>query len=201
MTDKEQITKTRAVVRGMLSLSGRKLHRTELVKLIYLADNRFFESTGRTITGNTYMWHHYGPNSVSHAITCEAKELVDAGTIRMTVSESMYGGQSFRYWVDDPNGEWGDIGSTLDAGERQVLMDIVSQYGKMSVQGLVGESKRTVPFEDTQQYQLLKLKQDAQAKKLRTKLGSSGEFLEEAAVSIEEAENGEWIDDDELGPR
>ncbi|MCH7625624.1 MAG: SocA family protein [Chloroflexi bacterium] len=201
MTEQEQIEKTRAVVRGMLSLTGRTLHRTELVKLIYLADNRFFESTGRTITGNTYMWHHYGPNSVSHAITCEAKELVDAGTIRMTVSESMYGGESFRYWVDDPDGEWGNIGSTLDAGERQVLMDIVSQYGNMSIQSLVGASKRTIPFEDARQYQLLEMKQDANAKNMRTKLESSGEFLEQAAVSLEEAENGEWVDDSEHGAR
>ncbi len=191
MTHQEQITKTRAVVRGMLSLSGRKLHRTELVKLIYLADNRFFESTGRTITGNTYMWHHYGPNSVGHAITSEANMLVDAGAIRVTVSESMYGGESFRYWVDDPSKEWMDINSTLDAGERQVLMDIINQYGNMSIQGLVGESKRTAPFEGAQQYQLLEMKQDANAKKLRAKLGSSGDFLEEAAVSIEEAITGE----------
>lgn len=144
------------------------------------------------------MWHHYGPNSVSHAIACEAKELVDAGTIRMTVSESMYGGESFRYWVDDPDGEWGNIGSTLDAGERQVLMDIVSQYGEMSIQSLVGESKRTAPFEETQQYQLLSMKQDSRARKLNTMLESSGEFLEEVEIGLEDAARGNWISDEEL---
>ena len=201
MTDQEQITKIRAIVRGMLSLSRRKLHRTELVKLIYLADNRFFESTGRTITGNTYMWDHYGPNFVNHAINSEANVLVDTGTIRITISESTYGEDSFRYWVEDPNEEWMNVSSTFDAGERQVLMDIVKKYGNMSISGLVGESKGTAPFESAKQYRLLEMKRDPEAKKLQARLESSGDFLEEAAVSIEEAENGEWVDDEELGPQ
>ena len=68
MSERVDIPKTRTVIQGILGLLGTRVSRTALVKLVYLSDNRFFESTGRTITGNAYMWDHYGPNAVSHAI-------------------------------------------------------------------------------------------------------------------------------------
>lgn len=172
--------------------------RTELVKLVYLADNRFYESTGRTITGVTYMWDHYGPNAVGHAIASEADRLVSAGLVRMSVRRSVYGGDSFQYRVDDSEEAWRAASKPLDEGERQVLMDIVKQFGKLPVASLVGESKRTPPFRNARQYGLLALEQDRHAEELREEFGSNGQFLEEGTIGLRDADEGRWVAAEDL---
>ena len=100
MATQVHIQKTRDTILGMLALLDRKVGRTELVKLVYLSDSRFFESTGRTITGITYMWDHYGPNAVGHATANEADQMVNEGSVRVEIRPSMYSGYAYDYWVD-----------------------------------------------------------------------------------------------------
>jgi uncharacterized phage-associated protein len=198
MIKQDQIKKTRATIQGMLALLKRKLGRTELVKLVYLADNRFYESMGRTITGNLYTWDRYGPNAVSHAIANEADELANLGAVRMVVRQSMYGSDVYQYWVDDPTRAWAAAASVLDEGERQILMDVARQYGQMSLRDLVKNSKETRPFKKAQQYDLLTLEQDENARQMSARLGSDGEFLEEVKLGLEDADRGRWVWDEEL---
>lgn len=194
----EQIRKTRAVIQGILALKKSRASRTELVKLVYLADNRFYESTGRTITGNLYMWDHYGPNAVGNAIVSEADQLVRLGALRMATGPSMYGGETYWYWIDDPSTTWENAAPALDEGERQVVMDIVRQYGKLSLKSLVSESKQTQPFKDAQQYDPLRLLQNEKAAEMRKLLQSSGAFLEEGRMALKEADEEKWVWDEEL---
>ena len=193
-----QIEKTRAAILGLLALLPRKIWRTELVKLIFLSDNLFYESTGRTITGNTYMWDHYGPNAVSHAIANEADELAGLGKIRMSARPSLHGGSSYQYWVDEPSSTWKDVQSALDVGECQILRDIVKAFGRLSLESLVKRSKDSHPFANAQQYDILELEQDERAKRMRELVDSSGEFLEEVELALSDAHAGRWVWDDEL---
>ena len=198
MANLQQVEKTRVVIQGFLALLGKKILRTELVKLVYLADNAFYESTGRTITGNGYMWDHHGPNAIGSAIVSEANELANLGTIRMAERLSMYGGDAYQYWIDNPNYAWEIVVSRLDAGERQILMDVVNKFGELNMSSLVKRSKETQPFINAQQYDVLQLKQNENAAKLIKKLDAVGEFLEEVESGLEDAEKGQWVWDEEL---
>jgi len=48
-------SKVRAAILTVLGEMGTPVHRTKLVKLIYLAENLFYEHFGETITGFGYM--------------------------------------------------------------------------------------------------------------------------------------------------
>lgn len=189
----EKLRKTRATIVCVLAALGKKkTHRTKLVKLVYLADNRFFESTGRTLTGNAYMWDHYGPNAVGNAIVGEAGELVDRGVIRMSEGASAYGGGAYRYWVDSPEEAWELARNDLDAGEIQVVMEAVREYGSLNVNSIVRESKETRPFANAEQYSVLEMEQSPRARELREALASNRDFMESASAGIREAEDGAW---------
>lgn len=198
MTKSEQITKTRAAVQGLLALLRKKVGRTELTKLIYLADNRFHESTGRTITGNTYMWDHYGPNAVGNAITSEADELVNQGVMRMAIRPSAFGGSAYDYWVDAPNDTWKDVAAILDAGECQVLADIVKKFRRTPLLSLIKHAKATRPFMKAEQYDILHLEQNEHASKVQEQIHSCGEFTEEVKLGLKDAEEGRWVWDEDL---
>ena len=49
MTAPELIEKTEIVVQGFLALLGKRISRTQIVKLVYLADNLFYEATGKPL--------------------------------------------------------------------------------------------------------------------------------------------------------
>ena len=200
MTTQNRITKTRAVIQGVLALLGHKTGRTKLVKLVYLADIGFYESTGRTITGNLYMWDHYGPNAVSHAIANEANELASTGPTRMAVRSSMYGGDAYEYWVDDPDRVWESVAAVLDDGERQILMDVTRQFKHSTMASIVSRSKETRPFINAQQYDVLQLEQDERVRQIRERLGLSEELLEEVELGLKDADQGRWVWGEELEP-
>ncbi len=198
MSERVDIPRTRRVIQGILGLLATQVSRTALVKLVYLSDNRFFESTGRTITGNAYMWDHYGPNAVSQAIANEADELADKGTIRMSIRPSMYGGDAYQYWVDNPDSVWQETERVLSAGECQILLDVANRYGRMSLGSLIERSKETRPFVNAGQYESLRLHQDEGAKEMRKRLASSGDFLEDSQSGLDDADAGDWVSDDHL---
>ncbi len=200
MPNQVNISKTRAVIRAILLLRRRKVLRTELVKLVYLADNRFYESTGRTITGNTYRWDHFGPNAVSGAIVDEANAMADEGMVLMSARPSMHGGSAYPYWIrsSDQGSAWKTVESALDAGERQVVRDIVKQFGQMGLESLIRRSKATVPFAEASRYGILTLQQNQQAEVMRSRMDKAGEFLEDAEAGLRDADAGEWVSDEQL---
>ncbi len=197
MTGHEQSDKTRTAIKALLALTGRRTGRTKLVKLVYLADNRFYESLGRTTTGTQYLWDHYGPNAVDNAIVDVADQLAGKGEICRAASVSD-GTDRFQYWVDDPNAVWAQAACSLNDGERQVLMDIARKYGRYTATDLTSLSKRTPPFANAQQYDKLEFTQSDRAIELQKKLAAAPGLSEEVRKGLADLDAGRWIWDDEL---
>lgn len=199
MTQPNHIDKTGAVIQGILALLGRQIWRTNLVKLVYLADNRFYECVGETITGNEYWWDNFGPNAVDNAIVKSADSLLRAGNLRANTSLSMQGNRRHQYWVENPEEVWDEVASLLDWGEQQILRDIVKEYGSVnSAVRLAEMSKQTKPFENAKQYDILRFKQNERAKELQQWLDSIDGLKEEIELGLADMEAGRMVWADEL---
>lgn len=199
MAEQNQIDKTHLVIQGLLVLlDDPSTLRTKLVKLVYLADNRFYEFTGRTITGNQYRWDHYGPNAEGNTIVEAAEYLANEGEISGSAKSSRHGTVVYPYRIKDRDKVWGKVVSGLDDGEIQILRDIVRQYGHLDQDRIVSASKGTKPFANAQQYDRLQFSQNEQAIELRNKLASDPDFLEEVKLGLADADAGRWVWDEDL---
>ena len=197
MTAPELIEKTEIVVQGFLALLGKRISRTQIVKLVYLADNLFYESTGRTITGTQYIWDHYGTNSVDDVIANATDQLVIEGEVRRAVG-SYKGSHTFNYWVDDPDATWKNTASALSDGECQIIFNIVRKYGRYNASDLARLSKRTKPFESARKYERLQFKQNERARELQQWLDSIEGLKKEVELGLADADAGRLVWADEL---
>ncbi len=184
---------------SLVHLSGGRVHRTKLVKLVYLTDLRFHELTGQTLTGLRYMWDNYGPNAVSNAIVKEADRLVSKGVLRMSAQQSAYGTGSFRYWTSPEEAE--QALNDLGPGERQVVRDIAREFGKQSVKGIVAASKQTAPFSNAEQYDVLEMEYDEAATRRGKEMGLDDSFREALKSGLRDAARGNVITQEELDQR
>ncbi|NQT74464.1 MAG: SocA family protein [Chloroflexi bacterium] len=167
--------KIKAAILAILEDEGRIIHRTRLVKLVYLADNMHYEHFGETITGLKYMWDNHGPNAISNAIVKEADNLVNDDFICMQVGTSMYGGENFRYTKGTKST---DISKTkLSSMERQVLSDIVNQNKNKNLSEIVSVSKKTTPFKEASQYEVLKMSRLSKYQELIQSVRADTEFM------------------------
>ena len=194
------IDKTEVVIQGFLALLGKRVSRTQIVKLVYLADNLFYESTGRTITGTKYMWDHYGPNAVGDSIADTTDQLASEGEVCRVVG-SYKGSHTYNYWVNDPSATWETAASALSYGERQIVRDIARKYGRYNASDLANLSKKTRPFENARKYEILRFEQNERAKELQDMLNASPGFLEEVRLGFEDLEEGRLVWADELEDR
>ena len=71
-------------------------------------------------------------------------------------------------------------------------MEVVREYGGLSVGSIVKESKETRPFANAEQYSVLRMEQSPRAREVRRTLVANREFVEAAAAGIREAEDGAW---------
>lgn len=197
MRDPEHIDKTEVVIRGFLGLLGKQVSRAQIVKLVYLADNLFYESTGRTITGTQYMWDHYGPNAVGDSIADTTDQLASEGEVRRVVG-SYKGSHTYNYWVNDPSATWETAASALSHSERQIVRDIARKYGRYNASDLASLSKKTRPFENARKYEVLRFKQSERAKELQDTLNASPGFSEEVRLGFEDLEAGRLVWADEV---
>jgi hypothetical protein len=144
------------------------------------------------------MWDHYGPNAVGHATANEADHLVNEGSVRIEVRPSMYSGHAYDYWVENPSEVWRSVESSLDPGECQILMDTAREFGRLSLDALIDQSKKTSAFVNANQYQVLMLQQNERMKNIEDTSPASGEFLEEVELGFEDADGGRWVRDEDL---
>lgn len=193
----EHIDKTDLVIQGFLGLMGKRVSRTQIVKLVYLADNLFYESTGRTITGTQYIWDHYGPNALDDSIAIAADRLVGEGEVCRVVG-SYQGNHTYNYWVEDSPATWRRVASALSDGESQIVRDIAKKYGRYNASDLAALSKKTKPFENAKRYEILQFKRNERAKELQEMLSASPDFLEEVRLGFEDLEAGRlvWADEE-----
>lgn len=199
MSENARIDKIHLSIQGLLALLDKPAGRTQIVKLVYLADNRFYECVGRTLTGKAYIWDHYGPNDADDSITAAADALAECGRIVRTPAVSWSGWNTFRYSVKSPISAWQEVARHLNAGEQQILRDIAKQYGHITNATKLAEaSKQTAPFENAKQYERLQFKQSERAIELQNMLASNPDFLEEVRLGLADEDEGRWIWDDEL---
>lgn len=151
------------------------VHRTKLVKLVYLAENIFYEHFGRTITGLDYMWDDHGPNAISNAIVKEAQNLVQRDFVRMKTGTSIYGTENYLYSLGPEKTNMAE--RLLEPLERQVLIDTVKRYRTYNITQIVAASKRTTPFQNTHQYQVLQMTQSYEYVSLVGTLKNDTEFM------------------------
>lgn len=173
---KGRLTKLHTVILAFAQEIGRPIHKTKLVKLVYLLDNLFYEHVGRTLTGLEYVWDNYGPNAVSNAIVREADNLVNRTRLHAKDTVSMYGtaARTYRAFPLTPSVQ--DL--PLDPTEWEFIGKITKQYGALGVSAIVAASKATTPFQGTTQYQRLEMKQREDLAEFRKKLEATPGYLE-----------------------
>ena len=155
MSELDEIT-ARDVILQILDKMGEPVHSTKLVKLTYLVDYLHFQHHGRTLTGFQYMWDHFGPNAVGHAVIGEAQRLVKDRDATIDCYPNIFGGQTFDFEVA-PNKEV----KPLPAHAEMLIEDIVKQYGGLSVEKITEVSKQTEPFKTAAQYSVLIMRHSA----------------------------------------
>ncbi len=150
------MAKLDATIVAVLNLLDKPVHRTKLVKLIYLIDEMYYKHFGVTVTGITYEWANYGPNSVGDSIVNEADHLAGKNLIHITpVSNNIYGGTSYLYKLEKRDAT--QYLKELTDLETYVIRDITMQYKDHSRTAITKASKETEPFKNAKQYDLLNL--------------------------------------------
>ena len=176
------MSKTMAVISLVLEEMGEPVHRTKLVKLVYLADTLFYEHFGETITGLGYMWDDFGPNAISNAIVKEADKLVQEDYACMKIGMSIYGSENYMY--SSGLKKLGIPDKLLNQLEKRVIKDIVERYRNYSITQIVAASKRTEPFKIAHQYEVLEMKQSSEYQELVKIIKSDAKLMAEIHEGI-----------------
>ena len=150
--------KVDSVIQNVLAKVGGGVPATKLVKLVYLVDYVHYQHFGETVTGLEYQWDHYGPNAVQHGIVREAESLAGKKQIVYKATDNPRGGVT-KYFSAIRDFEL----PTLDAKAEMVMSDVVNRYGDLSVEKITEVTKKTSPFKNASQYDMLTMKQLAPA--------------------------------------
>ena len=150
------------VLLSVLAKSNGLVHSTKLVKLVYLVDYLHFQHYGCTMTGFQYMWDHFGPNALGHAIVAEVQELVRAGKAITECNPNIYGGQTIDFGVAREVAV-----PRLPDHAEMIVDDVIRKFDQMSVEEITEYSKQTEPFKNAKRYGLLSMSQSAPAQQGR----------------------------------
>jgi hypothetical protein len=172
-----------ATIVAVLQALGAPVHRTKLVKLVYLIDELYHEHFGQTLTGLVYMWDDFGPNAVGNAIVKEADRLALKGIVHIDPRPNYYGETSYLYSLEP---EKTDLAEKLSEAERYVIHDAVAHYGKYGIRDIVRISKQTESFKNIEQYSLLKMKKSAEYEKLMEDVKSDADFIKGIEEAVQE---------------
>jgi hypothetical protein len=175
--------KLRGTIISVLSLLGRPLYRTEIVKFVYMIDEMYYRHFGTTITGVNYKWDNFGPNSEDDRIVDEADELVNLGFIHMSSEPNQYGGTSYLYKLEKSDEE---LLKSLSEAEKYVIRDVTCHYRECSLPELIKASKETESFKGVEQYQAITLKQSPEYVELTNSLSENKSFVQGVEVAIKE---------------
>lgn len=186
------LTRNEALLLGLLSkLDAPWTYRTKLVKLTYLLDNYSFEQTGEQLTSFSYLWDHYGPNAVSHAIVGTLDRLADDGLVAVLSYDNEHGDVSHLYAI-------GDIERAtlpLSADDWLLIEGIAAMWGQRRLADVIDASKDTRPMRHAQQFGELRFEVEPRAEARRKELRSRyGEVLEEWSSAESDEGAGESLD-------
>lgn len=179
----DSIDRASKVVLKVLEQVGGLTPSTKVVKLVYLVDYTYFQFYGETLSGLKYQWDHYGPNALDHAIVGHADSLVSEKLLERKSSLSSRGSQMHLYRLAPTTAS----PKLSEAGEM-IIKDIVTQYGKFSVDAITRISKKTAPFANAEQYDLLQMEQTMPVVRSQDSEWSShlADLQDEGTVSLEQ---------------
>jgi uncharacterized phage-associated protein len=152
MTDADKL------ILNVLSEMNRPVNSTKLVKLVYLVDYLHAQYFGNTVTGFQYMWDHFGPNAVGHAIIVTANQLSHGGLATCLPSMNMFGGVTADFTMGQDTER-----PTLPPQIHALVDDVVRHYGHLSLDDITAVTKETEPFRAATQFGLLSMNQTAPA--------------------------------------
>ena len=186
----------------MLALLKKRVRRENLAELIYLADNKYYLNTGKSITGIQYIRGEHGPVSEDDAITKQVDCLVEDGLVCKAPDPFKRDGVSHHYWVEEPSPVWQEVKAALGMGPDQFLLGIVMEYGKISsASDLAALSKHTDAYKNARPNEHIRFEQSERSIYLQNKLRSHPKFPEFAAGvrrGIADFQAGRWISDEDL---
>lgn len=126
----------------LLERSRLPLTRTTLVKLLYFADLRSYESRGKPITGLRWIWHNFGPFSVDIYDTLGYLE--SASEVATEIRRNYYGSPEYRVHLGPAAGYHQVLGDT----ERAIIDNVIAEFSGINAQRLAELSYYTAPMKD-----------------------------------------------------
>lgn len=169
----KDLNRREAIVLGLLHAYGKKILRTKLVKMTYLLDNLHFEQMGSTMTGYDYHWDYYGPNAVGNAIVDTLSKLGTKGFVNGTQQQTPFENFANYYRVVDVD----PVAMPLSDTDWLYIHGIVKRYGPMSSQKVVAESKKTLPMQGVNQFDILEFKSNPNNERLRAAFFEDQDFV------------------------
>ena len=181
----------------MLALLKKRVRRENLAELIYLADNKYYVNTGKSITGIQYIRGKHGPVAEGDLIIKQVDSLVEADLVCKAPDLFKRDGVSHHYWVEEPSAVWQEVKAAVGMGPDQFLLGIVMEYGKISsASDLAALSKHTDAYKTACPSEHIQFKQSERAIYLQNKLRSHPKFPEFAAGvrrGLADLEAGRWV--------
>ena len=197
MPTQDHITKTRLAIRGMLALLKKRVRRENLAQLIYLADNKYYVNTGKSITGIQYIRAKHGPVAEDDIIAKQLDCLVEAGLVCKAPDPFKRDGVSHHYWVEEPSAVWQEVKAAVGMGPDQFLLGIVMEYGKISsASDLAALSMHTDAYKNARPNEHIHFEHSERSIYLQNKLRSHPKFPEFAAGvrrGLADFEAGRWV--------
>ena len=136
--------------------SGRPLHRTQLVKLVYLVDYFYSQQTGQTLTGAKYKWDRHGPNVQGNQVVIRADILCKEG--KLNIERTKTPGGTPRYLYEPMASIY--VPPFEDKLAEAVVATIVQRYARLDWNAITSVAKGTLPFKTAKQGDLLDLSPD-----------------------------------------
>ena len=196
MPTQDQIAKTRLVIRGLLALLKKRVRRENLAELIYLADNKYYLNTGKSITGIQYIRGKHGPVAENDIITAQIDSLVEAGLICKAPDPFKRDGVSHHYWVEAPSAVWQEVMAAVGMGPEQILIGIAWQYGRItSASELAALSAHTSAYKNASPSERIQFKQSERAIERQKQFRAHPryqEFVEGVKQGLADFEAGRW---------
>ncbi len=186
----------------MLALLKKRVRRENLAELIYLADNRYYLNTGKSITGIQYIRAKHGPTAEADIITTQLNCLVDAGLVCKAPDPFKRDGVSHHYWVEEPSAVWQEVEAAVGMGPEQILIGIAWQYGRISAASeLAALSAHTAAYKNASPSEHIRFKQNERAIKRQKAFRAHPryhEFVEGVKQGLADFEAGRWVSHEDL---
>ena len=205
MPDQDRIAKTRLVIRGMLALLKKRVRRENLAELIYLADNKYYVNTGKSITGIQYIRGEHGPVAEGDLIIKQVDCLVEDGLVCKAPDPFKRDGVSCRYWVEEPSAVWQEVKAAVGMGPEQIMIGIVMEYGKISsASDLAALSMHTPAYKNASPSERVQFKQSERAIERQKQFRAHPryhEFVAGVKQGLADLEEGRWVWAEDIDPK